>query len=296
MKNIKDYKTFLFEKNRKSPDSWSTISKKEDGIHIDDTPVDKYGEKILTRTIKRVKNTSMDKLCGGVQSVESEIDKRNKIKCSRRKHTLQDVLKLTDSTPVGTCGYVKLNDSDNLFQINPKSIGKGEVLLSWAFPDVRMKNRDEEEIGDCAIYDPSIDIYDGKDIDIEKNVLYNIEVKSGGSEFRLRDPEETKDHYAEAITDHIISRYRTNKKPLIFIFFDNKIHSTDFNGFFWIHCGTSKSDKDKILETIKKVTDVGVADYNKPKKGLFAITIDDIENEDYKGKGIKIHPRKKSEI
>ena len=126
--------------------------------------------------------------------------------------------------------------------------------MCCAFSDVRMKNREEKEKGDCAV------------INDNGEIKYHIEVKSAGSGFTYHEVSKTdiKYNYTYSIATHISSRYQNDnkdEKETIFIFFNNgfkednkRIADVDGYGFWWINVGvlkrSAKSNKDKQIKDI----------------------------------------------
>ena len=160
--------------NIKSFFEWIEIKKDKNGNKfIDNQKIDDpYNN--LDRIIKRLQNKIIDKVCGGVRNLENNFGD-NKIIHLLYNDDSKKLASIIDEKKV--YGYVNFekdlglkNTSDikSIFEQISNGVGKGEVLLSCLFQDVRMKNRESdnsEERGDCAIIN-------------DNSILYHIEVKS----------------------------------------------------------------------------------------------------------------------
>lgn len=292
MKNILNYDSFLDEAK-----DWKKLSKSKNGtIKIDRTPIqDERDIEKLNRTISRIEDKNIDWFCGSKKELEKEYG--NIIKPIENRKELIGFIKKDDH------GYVSLKDIigldsnpetinsiKSIFGLHPGDIGKGEVLLPCIFSDVRMKNREDSEKGDCAV------------VDVNNNIMYHIEVKSAGSGFTYFDMSKDKKYnYAYSIAKHIISRYQRNKNDkceTIFIFFDNSFGgegvdsrkgNNEVKGFWWINVGRLTQDKksEQLNEIssklMKYINDTFGEKITKSNGSSFVIS----SNE----KGLVIHPR-----
>lgn len=265
-------------------EDWETISKRDGKIMIDNTPIDnEHDVDKINRTISRIEDKNIDWFCGGNKNLEQAYDSIIRPIGDRPK--LYDFIN-------PDCGYVSfeemglnLDEIRPIFGLHPDDIGKGEVLLPCIFSDVRMKNREEREKGDCAI------------VDNDNSTLYHIEVKSAGSGFTYFDvSDEEKYNYAYSITKHIVSRYqrdKNDKNETIFIFFDNglekRIGNNNVKGFWWINVGRlTQANKNIQIEEISSRLKNHINDeygdvISKSNGSSFAVS----SNEN----GITIHPR-----
>ena len=291
MNNILNYDSFL-----KEAKDWKKMSKLENGtIEIDETPIqDENDIEKLNRTISRIEDKNIDWFCGGKKELEKEYG--NIIQpIENRKEFLKTIDVNKDH------GYVSLEKTINpdvetknviksIFGLHPGDIGKGEVLLPCIFSDIRMKNREDSEKGDCAV------------VDTDNKIQYHIEVKSAGSGFTYFDmSKDEKYNYAYSIAKHIISRYQRNKNDMcetIFIFFDNSFGgegvdsrkgNNEVKGFWWINVGRLTQDKksEQLNEIssklMKYINDEFGKKITKSNGSSFVIS----SNE----KGLVIHPR-----
>ena len=222
---------------------WETVSKKGEDVKIDDKTIENdYDKKLLSRAVNRIQDKNIDWFCGGSKSLEQEYDKDDS--CIKELLNLNQTRPKLKDLMAGESGYVDISKLDidmsvvkKVFGLHPDDIGKGEVLLPCLFSDVRMKNREEKEKGDCAL------------VDEKSNIIYHIEVKSAGAGFKYEQIGKTnEENYAYSIAKHISSRYqkdKEDKKQTIFIFFDNelkgRIGDDNVKGFFWINVGVLTS-------------------------------------------------------
>ena len=159
--------------NIKSFFEWIEIKKDKNGNKfIDNQKIDDpYNN--LDRIIKRLQNKIIDKVCGGVRNLENNFGD-NKIIHLLYNDDSKKLASIIDEKKV--YGYVNFekdlglkNTSDikSIFEQISNGVGKGEVLLSCLFQDVRMKNRESdnsEERGDCAIINDNGMINDGDSV------------------------------------------------------------------------------------------------------------------------------------
>ena len=272
------------------------MSKLKNGtIEIDETPIeDEKDIEKLNRIISRIEDKNIDWFCGGKKELEKEYG--NIIQPIENRKLFLKTIDVKENH-----GYVSLESIINpdiktknviksIFGLHPDDIGKGEVLLPCIFSDIRMKNREDKEKGDCAV------------VDMNNNIQYHIEVKSAGSGFTYFDVSKNeKYNYAYSIAKHIISRYQRNKDDkcqTIFIFFDNSFGgegvdsrkgNNDVKGFWWINVGILTQDKksEQLNEISSKlmeyINDEFGEKITKSNGSSFAIS----SNE----KGLVIHPR-----
>ena len=297
MHNIKDFNTYLFE--------WKNLKKGNKGTLFLDNKVvnDEKDIKRILRTMSRVEDKNKDRFCGTVRKIEDFYDEKD-------IYTISNQYKLADLL-TGDYGYVefdkifpsdKIGKIQKMFSIYGDDVGKGEVLLPCLFSDVRMKNREDREKGDCAIFDGSQD-----------NIIYHIEVKSAGSGFTYKEiksnngvesEEEMESNltynYAYSIAYHIVSRYQkdaNDKRETLFIFFDNGLNTKtrtgnqEVKGFWWINVGkleskNKESQRKIIAEKLQKHINLG---YGNTKSNTSSFSISS------NSEGIVIHPRKKTE-
>lgn len=291
MNNILNYDSFL-----KEAKDWKKLSKLKNGtIEIDETPIeDEKDIEKLNRIISRIEDKNIDWFCGGKKELEKEYG--NIIQPIENRKLFLKTIDVKENH-----GYVSLESIINpdiktknviksIFGLHPDDIGKGEVLLPCIFSDIRMKNREDKEKGDCAV------------VDMNNNIQYHIEVKSAGSGFTYFDVSKNeKYNYAYSIAKHIISRYQRNKDDkcqTIFIFFDNSFGgegvdsrkgNNDVKGFWWINVGILTQDKksEQLNEISSKlmeyINDEFGEKITKSNGSSFAIS----SNE----KGLVIHPR-----
>lgn len=309
-RNILDYNSF------KILEDWEKATKTKDGnITIDDTEngnisVGNTNDKEkLNRVISRIQDKNIDWFCGGNENLEKEYAKENN-SIKQWLESNPNRLKFLEQIE-GESGYINIKNIinnpkqikiiKNIFNLNPDDIGKGEVLLTCLFSDIRMKNREDKEKGDCAV------------VDKDNNIIYHIEVKSGGSGFQYIDkfnidPEFKSDikkniksdngkiryNYAYSIAKHIVSRFQKDKKDeneTLFIFFDNKltnrVSNNNLKGFWWINVGkllSTDQETQKIKIANKLFNHVHIGGQNtKSNAQSFSITCTD--------KGITIHPK-----
>lgn len=283
MKHILDYKSYLTE-------DWKSIRKDKKGnVRLDKKKItNPYELNILNRAIDRIEDENLDLFCGTIPELEDKYKKG-----IIRQIDTQSLKSIVEDSKSGY-GYVNLENYGDeikpIFDLHPRDIGKGEVLLPCIYSDVRMKSREKREKGDCAI------------IDDKNNIIYHIEVKSAGSGFKMvfdetktipENQDEKHYPYAYSIAKHIVSRYQRDKndeKETIFIFFDNglekRIGNNDVKGFWWVNVGHIKNSKDpkQIEEIAKKLKITNIGDsISKSNGSSFAIS----SNEN----GITIHPR-----
>lgn len=291
MNNILNYDSFL-----KEAKDWKKLSKLKNGtIEIDETPIeDEKDIEKLNRIISRIEDKNIDWFCGGKKELEKEYG--NIIQPIENRKLFLETINVKKNH-----GYVSLENIINpdiktknviksIFGLHPDDIGKGEVLLPCIFSDIRMKNREDKEKGDCAV------------VDMNNNIQYHIEVKSAGSGFTYFDVSKNeKYNYAYSIAKHIISRYQRNKDDkcqTIFIFFDNSFGgegvdsrkgNNDVKGFWWINVGrlTQGKKSEQLNEISSKlmeyINDEFGEKITKSNGSSFAIS----SNE----KGLVIHPR-----
>ena len=248
MHNIKDYDTYLMEIKK-----WNSVQRKRGYLLVNNKIriTDKDDIDDISQTIKRSTTDDMKKLCGGVRKFEVQYE--NGIINPLYNKKSQTFSELIEESPYG---YYKIDPEkpiSDIFNLKGGTVGKGEVLMSCLFPDVKLTRRKFKD-----------DESDRRTPDCEFEGGC-IEVKTGGSEFRIdksvnnyKKEDDTIDYTAycvDKISEYILSRY--NKQPLVFVCFDN---SNIFegvntmvtpNGFFWIkYEGDTESLKKNLKDVI----------------------------------------------
>ena len=222
MHNIKDYNTYLTEiKN------WSSVKKKKDCLWINNdikiTDQDDIDD--INQSIKRSMVNDMKKLCGGVRKFEVQYEEGIiKPLYDNESKTFSEII---EKEPYG---YYKMDPEksiSDIFNLKGGTVGKGEVLMSCLFPDVKLSRRRFKD-DDADRKTPDCEFKEG-----------HIEVKTGGSEFKIdKDISDYKKYCIDKISEYITSRYKD--RTLVFVCFDNSTITEGVNtkvtpnGFFWI--------------------------------------------------------------
>lgn len=270
LKNIKDF------------DTWSTIKRDSDGIIVDDDEKHKITDDDdlddINQVIKRALSDDMKKMCGGIRRLETEYE-NDKIYPLYKENSK----KFSDIISVSECGYCSINDDlkiksnkkiEKLFAFNPGTVGKGEVLMSCIFPDVKLSRRKfKDEKSDNQT--PDCEYPDGF-----------IEAKSFGSEFEYIEKHKEKENidknFLYSIVHHMKKRCHLDKNT-VFVFFDNDEGKDNVRGFFWIKCGKStEKNTTHLVYMLQNHYDTGNI-RTKPKKIKFSVSCKD--------KKLIIHPR-----
>ena len=277
--NILDYNTYIMETK------WQNISKEEDNIVITDVNGEEYtvSDKNNADNINRIANRSLNadivKLCGNMPYLE-DLYGDNKTIHPLYNEKSKKFESLVSDSDFGYISYESLNlkegvtdeEIENLFILdgekmkkegaNKENIGKGEVLLSCLFPDVKITPKKTVSSKDILRPDCQTD-------------NYIIEIKTNGAQFAFSDGlDDSSKNIQELIDQHnidelktltynslaksILERLKNVNKPLIFICYDNeklgrKLRSSKTTGFFWLKYDSTKEKAEDLIERLKSV-------------------------------------------
>lgn len=233
----------------------------DDGERIDvyDKTVKKYANRTAdsAEDLKNAKRSyDIDRKTGEVSDLKNGVRKLDK---EGHSITSEDSMKeILDTLDEFEWKYIRLDDEydrktvNRIFSLYTKSVGKGEVLLPSIYGDVKRKNPAESGKEGKG---------DDKTIDDDNTKCVDIEVKSGGSSFRV--PSETPVKSPEYTCAYSIAKYicSRNLGKIYLAIFDNdvekdridnrkagqenseeqsnKIGEHKTNGFLLMNCGVS---------------------------------------------------------